>query len=71
MKTLVGGLFVIIGILVIIFGDIFLLISSIMDLIENGTTNLIWDIIKILFREIIAGAVGILFIGIGYIFVKD
>jgi hypothetical protein len=65
MRLLIGGILIILGILIFLIGDVYLLITSIMDIINNGTTNLLWDVIKIIFREFIAGVFGFIFVFVG------
>jgi hypothetical protein len=72
MLKIIGILLVILGILTFMFGDIYLLVTAILDLIQNGTANLFWDITKLLFREVIAGIVAFILVVSGYvILIKD
>ena len=69
---ILGILLVILGILTFIFGDIYLLVTAIVDLVNNGVDNLFWDIIKLLFREVIAGFIAFILIVSGYVLlIKD
>jgi len=67
-----GILLVILGILTFIFGDIYLLVTAIVDLVNNGVDNLFWDIIKLLFREVISAIISFILIVSGYVLlIKD
>ena len=75
MRIILGGLFIIAAILIFIVGDVFLLISAIIDIIQNIETITFWGLVKdvflIMFRVLIAGIIA-LFLGfIGVLIMKD
>ena len=73
LKNLIGILVVIVGILVVIAGfmtmiglSLYLLISGIIFLIQNGSTlsagDIAWEVVVILFRDVLSVICGIIII---------
>ena len=63
MRYLLGGLFLILGLIILIFGNLFVLITTISDLLFNINNLTYWEITKdltlLFFREVITGAVAL------------
>lgn len=70
MRKIIGILIILTGIFAIFYIDIYLLITSIIDIAKNfdtmSTSQLTKDILLILFREVIGGVVGFVIIFIGW-----
>jgi len=74
MRNLIGGLIMLSGYLTVIALSLYLLITGIIYLVQEGSTlsagQIAWEVICIIFRDIISIIVGIIIIGVGMAIMK-
>ena len=74
MKNLIGGLICLSGYLVALALSLYLLVTGIIYLVQEGSTltsvEIAWEVIKIVFRDILSIGVGIVIIVIGMAIMK-
>lgn len=68
MKIILGVLLILAGIISAAFINVYMLITGIIDIIHGS--NILWGIVKIVFRELIGGIITITLVGSGFLLIK-
>jgi uncharacterized membrane protein YozB (DUF420 family) len=74
LRNLIGGSLIITGFFTMIGLSLYLLITGVIYLIQKGSTlsasDIAWEVVTILFRDVVSVVCGLLIILIGLMFIK-